>query len=91
MEMKLAYKDIDQSLNEVLVAAKKLDPNLLKNVYGVNNLEVTDQLDRLNHSLQQLLHSYQSLLIENEMSTRKSVQFMNESDNQIARDMQLLK
>lgn len=89
--MKLVYKDIDQSLNEVLAAAKTLDPNLSKKVYGANNLEVTEQLDRLNHSLQQLLHSYQSLLIENEMSTRKSVQFMNESDNQIAKDMQLLK
>ena len=89
--MKLVYKDINQSLNEISAAAKTLDPNLSKNVFGVNSLEVTEQLDRLNHSLQQLLHSYQSLLIENEMLTRKSVQFMNESDNQIAKDMQLLK
>lgn len=91
MEMKLVYKDIEQSLDDILAAAKLLDPNLSKNVYGANNLEVTEQLDQLNHSLQQLLHFYQSLLIENEMSTRKSVQFMNESDNQIARDMELIK
>ena len=91
MEMKLVYKDIDQSLNEVLAAAKMLDPTLPKNVYGVNNLEITERLGRLNLSLQQLLHSYQSLLLENEISTRKSVQFMNESDYQIARDIKFQK
>ena len=91
MEMKLVYKDIDQTLNQVLTAAQTLDPNISKHIYGANNLEVTDQLDRLNHSLQQLLHSYQSLLTENTMSTRKSVVFMNESDQQIAKDLKLVK
>lgn len=89
--MKIVYKDIEQTLDHLVVSAKSLDPIVMQDVYGANHLETTEKLNLLNRSIQQLFQSYKDLLLTNEMSTRQSVQFIQESDSRLASEIEVLK
>ncbi|MGN1385010.1 MAG: YwqI/YxiC family protein [Bacillus sp. (in: firmicutes)] len=91
MEMKIVYKDIEQTLDHLVISAKSLDPIVTQDVYGANHLETIEKLNQLNRSIQQLFESYKDLLLTNEMSTRQSVQFIQESDSRLASEIEVLK
>lgn len=91
MEIKVVYQDIEQTLQRLTVSTKALDTAIAQGVYGANKLDTTEQLDQLNDSMQQLLQLYKDLLIANESSTRKSIEFLEDSDLEVAGKMGLSK
>lgn len=88
--MKIVYRDIEQTLDRLALSAKSLDTIVAQDVYGANILETTEKLNQLNRSIQQLLQSYKDLLLTNEMSTRQSVQFIEDSDSRLASEMKVV-
>ena len=91
MEMKIVYKDIEQTLDRLAFSTKSLDTIVTQGLFGANTLETTEKMEQLNRSIQELLQLYKDLLLTNEMSTRKSVHFFEESDSKLAGEIGLSK
>lgn len=87
MEIKVVYSDVEQALNTLKSSATNLETTVDKSDIGENVLDVTKKLISLNQTLEEVLVSYKDLIIENEVSTRKSVQVMKQADETIGASM----
>lgn len=89
--MKVVYKDIEQTLDQLSLSTKSLDTIIKQGVFGANSLETTEKMEQLNLSIQEMLQSYKNVLFMNERSTRQSVEFLEDSDSKLAGEMKMFK
>ncbi|MCM3705295.1 MULTISPECIES: YwqI/YxiC family protein [Cytobacillus] len=86
-EIKLRISDIEQALSKLQSSANGLQPSLPPTIGQNNVLDFINKLNALNNQLQQVTEAYKSLLLQNEEATRQSVQFLDESDRLLSRDI----
>lgn len=91
MEMKIVYKDIEQTLDHLSFSTKSLDTIVTQGLFGANTLETTEKMEQLNRSIQEMLQLYKDLLLTNERSTRQSIEFFEESDLKLAGEIRVSK
>ncbi|OHX45090.1 YwqI/YxiC family protein [Cytobacillus oceanisediminis] len=84
-EIKLRISDIEQALSKLQTSANGLQPSLPSTIGENNVLDFINKLNALNRQLQQVTEAYKSVLLQNEETTRQSVQFLDESDRLLSR------
>ena len=84
-EIKLRISEIEQALSKLQSSAKGLQPTLPSTIGENNVLDFINKLNSLNRQLQQVTEAYKSVLLQNEKTTRQSVQFLDESDRLLSR------
>ncbi|MDM5227708.1 YwqI/YxiC family protein [Cytobacillus sp. NJ13] len=84
-EIKLRISDIEQALSKLQTSANGLQPSLPSTIGENNVLDFINKLSALNIQLQQVTEAYKSVLLQNEETTRQSVQFLDESDRLLSR------
>ncbi|MCS0674762.1 YwqI/YxiC family protein [Cytobacillus firmus] len=87
-EIKLRISDIEQALTKLQTSANGLQPSLPSTIVENNVLDFINKLNALNMQLQKVTEAYKSLLLQNEETTRQSVQFLDESDRLLSRSIQ---
>ncbi|PLT30786.1 YwqI/YxiC family protein [Peribacillus deserti] len=83
-EIKINYSGVDQVLANMQGAANSLDPVLPQSVAENNKLDAVNALLEINQLFEQVLQNYKSLLLKNESMTKKSVEVMKETDEQLS-------
>ena len=83
-EIKIQYEQVLQSLENLYKSIQLIDPTFRVIVGGDNQLEVVTKLNELNLKLQNANTLYKEILILNEYLTRKSVDYMKETDIQLS-------
>lgn len=86
-EVKIIYADVESKTGDMTSAATSLKPTAEPPITG-NTLDVVTKLTELSSMLETLLTKYQTVLQANIATTTKSVQFMRESDENVASVMQ---
>ena len=86
-EVKIVYADVESATGDMTSAATSLKPTAEPPITG-NTLDVVTKLTELSSMLETLLTKYQTVLQANIATTTKSVQFMRESDENVASVMQ---
>ncbi|URM32860.1 YwqI/YxiC family protein [Cytobacillus firmus] len=84
-EIKLRISDIEQALSKLQSSANGLQSSLPSTIGENNVLDFINKLNALNRQLQQVTEAYKSVLLQNEDTTRQSVQFLDESDRLLSR------
>ncbi|MBN8204137.1 MULTISPECIES: YwqI/YxiC family protein [Bacillaceae] len=87
-EIKLRISEIEQALSKLQASANGLQPFLPSTIGENNVLDFINKLNVLNRQLQQVTETYKSVLLQNEETTRQSVQFLDESDRLLSRGIQ---
>ncbi|KZE38548.1 hypothetical protein AV656_06475 [Bhargavaea cecembensis] len=82
-EIKMVYEEIHPVIDELSGKANALEPSAPEPISG-NTLDVADKLNDLMTHLEQMLVKYRTVLQTNIETTKKSVEFMEETDNQVA-------
>jgi len=82
-EIKMVYDDIHPVIDDLSGKANALDPSAPESISG-NTLDVADKLNELMTHLEQMLIRYKTVLQTNIETTKNSVEFMEETDNQVA-------
>ncbi len=83
VEVKIVYADVETQLSDIHKSAESLDIKAEPLITG-NTMDVITKLTELSIQLERLLGSYQTLLIKNCNTTKKSIAFMRESDRDIS-------
>ncbi|KQL36831.1 YwqI/YxiC family protein [Psychrobacillus sp. FJAT-21963] len=86
-EVKIVYAEVEAQLSEMTNAKDSLVPTAEPPITG-NTLDVVTKLTELSTKLEQLLTKYQTVLTTNIQTTTSSVEFMNETDQNISTAMQ---
>ena len=86
-EVKIIYADVESATGEMTLAATSLKPTAEPPITG-NTLDVVTKLTELSTKLETVLTKFQTVLQANITTTTKSVQFMSESDEEVASGMQ---
>ncbi len=82
-EVKMVYADVEEQLGVIENATTSLNPTAEPAIEG-NTLDVVTKLNELALELDRILTSYQTVLLKNIETTRKSVQYMREQDQRIS-------
>lgn len=82
-EVKMVYADVEEQLGVIENATTSLNPTAEPAIEG-NTLDVVTKLNELALELDRILTSYQTVLLKNIETTRKSVQYMREQDQSIS-------
>lgn len=82
-EIKMVYDDIHPVIDDLSGKANALDPSAPEPISG-NTLDVADKLNELMTHLEQMLIRYKTVLQANIETTKNSVEFLEETDNQVA-------
>ncbi|MFJ5624912.1 YwqI/YxiC family protein [Peribacillus loiseleuriae] len=77
------------TLSRLQSSSSAFQTSFPSSIGGHNVLDVVKQLNNLNTLLQQVGESYKTLLLQNEETTRSSVQFMSDTDHQLSNRIQL--
>ncbi|MGE7763991.1 YwqI/YxiC family protein [Peribacillus sp. NPDC096540] len=88
-EIKVKQEEIEQALTTLKSSTNALQTSIPSNIDGNNVLDVVNKLNRLNQTMQQVTEAYKSLLLQNEEATRRSVEFMVETDQQLSSNIKL--
>lgn len=82
-EVKMVYADVESQLDEMRSATNALDPKAEAPITG-NTMDVVTKLTEQLIKLEGLLIRDQKLLLDNNNTTRNSVEFMRKSDEKIS-------
>ncbi|MBD7939694.1 MULTISPECIES: YwqI/YxiC family protein [Cytobacillus] len=83
-EIKLIKGDVEEALAKLQTSANALKSSLPADIGQNNVLTTVDRLNQLNQVIIQVTETYKTLLLQNEQSTRQSVAFLSEADEQIS-------
>lgn len=82
-EIKIVYADVENQLEQMTASNEALNPTKEAPIEG-NVLDVVNKLNELSVNLETLLIKYQQLLGDNILTTKDSVAFMKETDENIS-------
>lgn len=82
-EIKIVYADVENQLEQMTASNEALNPTKEAPIEG-NVLDVVNKLNELSVNLETLLIKYQQLLGDNILTTKESVAFMKETDENIS-------
>jgi uncharacterized protein YukE len=83
-EIKMVFAEVEQELTELKSSAQAVETTFPAAVGGDNVLDVVLKLNDITKSLQTTITSYKTLLLNNEDSTRQSIQAMKQADQEVA-------
>lgn len=78
-EIKMIYAEAEEKLSVIETEANALNPMAEESFMG-NALELANKLNSLGEELENLLTTYQTLLLNNVHTSKNSVQYMKEQD-----------
>ena len=78
-EIKMIYAEAEARLNAIETEVNALNPMAEESITG-NVLELANKLNSLGKELENLLTTYQTLLLNNVHASKNSVQYMKEQD-----------
>ena len=87
IEIKVNYAEVESEISNIQSVLQNM-PSEAGPVIAGNILDSVDRLNLINSKLEQVLASYYNLLNQNLDTTIRSVTFMQESDNRVARSIQ---
>lgn len=87
IEIKVNYAEVESEISNIQSVLQNM-PSEAGPVIAGNILDSVDRLNLINSKLEQVLASYYNLLNQNLDTTIRSVTFMQESDNRVARGIQ---
>lgn len=82
-EVKISFSDVEQTLNEMESSGQALE-SIHVMIADDNQLDMADKLNTINQALDDVIVSYQSLLLNNKEATIRSVQTMQKTDEKAA-------
>lgn len=82
-EIKMVYDEIHPVIEDLSGKVNTLDPTAPEPISG-NTLDVADKLNELMTHLEQMLIRYRTVLQKNIETTKNSVEFMEDTDHQVA-------
>lgn len=82
-EIKMIYAEAEEQLGVMETEANALNPEAKPEITG-NALDVATKLNSVAKDLETLLTTYQTLLLKNVQTSKKSVQYMKEQDEKIS-------
>ncbi|KGR83942.1 DUF5344 family protein [Lysinibacillus odysseyi] len=82
-EIKMIYAEAEEQLGVMETEANALNPKAEPEITG-NVLEVATKLNSVAKELENLLTTYQTLLLNNVQTSKNSVQYMKEQDEKIS-------
>lgn len=82
-EIKMIYAEAEEQLGVMETEANALNPKADPDITG-NVLEVATKLNSVAKELENLLTTYQTLLLNNVQTSKNSVQYMKEQDEKIS-------
>lgn len=82
-EVKMVYGEIEEQLGLMNDAATSLNPQGEPPITG-NVLDTVTKLTELSERLEQLLTKYQTVLLQNIETTKNSVEYMRETDENVS-------
>lgn len=83
-EIKVIKSEVDEALAKLQSSANAIKSTLPSDVGSNNVLTTVERLNQLNQTIVQVTEAYKALLLKNEQSTRQSVAFLSEADEQIS-------
>ncbi|WP_077302956.1 DUF5344 family protein [Virgibacillus pantothenticus] len=90
-EIKIAHDPIQKTITKLEVTTQQLNSDMTSGHVGENTLDMTKKLEELNHLLEDVLASYQVMLLEHGKSTMDAVDQFIESEQSIASSIQFIK
>lgn len=82
-EIKMIYVEAEEQLGVMETEANTLNPKAESDITG-NVLEVATKLNSVAKELENLLTTYQTLLLNNVQTSKNSVQYMKEQDEKLS-------
>lgn len=79
-EIKIQYEEAEAALSKLRQSVDSWDTSFPKEIGGENNLEVINKLNELNAQCKKMLETYQELLMDNQETSKQSVEDMEETD-----------
>ncbi|MGM8366786.1 DUF5344 family protein [Virgibacillus sp. W0181] len=89
--IKVVQSDTERALAELKASVQELNVNENVAVQDDNRLTMVNALNEMNETLARVLNTYQSLLTNNEEATRKAVDSLVQTDQNVASGIRLLK
>ena len=83
-EIKLDYSQVKSSLNELNSVATEFESSLSSHKERENMLDMVNELNELKQSFDELISSYQQLLLNNTNTALQAVETMRETDETLA-------
>ncbi|GIP63443.1 hypothetical protein J32TS6_19980 [Virgibacillus pantothenticus] len=90
-EIKIAHGPIQKTITKLEMTTQQLNSDMTSGYVGENTLDMTKKLEELNHLLEDVLASYQVMLLEHGKSTMDAVDQFIESEQSIASSIQFIK
>ncbi|MBV6682566.1 YwqI/YxiC family protein [Bacillus sp. JRC01] len=82
-EIKIQYEEAEEALSKLRQSVDSWDTSFPKEIGGENNLEVINKLNELNALCQKMLETYQELLLDNQQTSKQSVEDMEDTDQSL--------
>jgi len=79
-EIKIQYEEAEAALSKLRQSIDSWDTSFPKEIGGANKLEVINKLNELNAQCQKMLETYQELLMDNQQTSKQSVEDMEDTD-----------
>lgn len=89
-EVKINYTPIEKALVNLKTSAQAMDYDIVDDCQGDNMLDMITKINEINHLLEEVLSTYQSLLLEHGQSTVEAINQFVESEQAIASSIQFL-
>jgi Family of unknown function (DUF5344) len=89
-EVKINYTPIEKALVNLKTSAQAMDYDIVDDFQGDNMLDMITKINEINHLLEEVLSTYQSLLLEHGQSTVEAINQFVESEQAIASSIQFL-
>lgn len=90
-EIKVIEADVENVLNDLKNSIHSMETSFSTTIQGKCKLEMVDKCNQLNDAFTNVLEMYQTLLLNSEEKTRKSVDVLKETEENIATEIQSLK
>ncbi|CDQ41149.1 MULTISPECIES: YwqI/YxiC family protein [Virgibacillus] len=91
-EIKLQQEPVIQALTNLKTATESMDATGLgKEIEGNNTLDMVTKINEINHQLEDILTTYQTILLNHEQETAKAVDNFMQTEQMIASSMELSK
>lgn len=89
--IKIVQSETDQALAKLHASIQALEVPLNASIQDENELSLVEVLNQTNESLAAIIRTYQSLLLEHEAATKKAIESIIQSDQNIAAGIRLHK
>ncbi|MEN1967788.1 YwqI/YxiC family protein [Lentibacillus sp. N15] len=87
-QIKIDFANVEQVMIDLQTTAQELEPVSIPPIHA-GQLDMIDTLNGINQELDDILTSYQTLLMNNNDAASRSVESMKATDEQAAQEIQL--